>query len=142
MIAPWTDRFFWPALIGAWLAAITIAAALALPKNLEPILQPIIVVLAGLAAFMFMVMLLDRQARHAINTFNATTAKQLAKRSFFAHLFAPEWGDRRLLFVNRLVWLEVACAIFVDRQDLALLGFVSFMLSTMMMMLSWKAKVS
>ncbi|WP_133175346.1 hypothetical protein [Sphingomonas oleivorans] len=93
-----------------------------------------------MATIMFVLMLLDAPTRRAVNAFNSNAKKKWREMTWWERLFSSEYGDRRLLIVNRLVWLELAVFIFVRRQDLALLGFMSFAISTIMLMLMMKRR--
>lgn len=138
MLDRWTASFFWPALIAAWIGALVLAAGIVVPTALAPAVMPVTKALGALAGIMFVAVMADKPTRAAINSFNRSTAEASSKRSFFQQLFSAEYGDRRLLLVNRLVWFEMVVAIVMGRQDLALLGFVSFAVSGLMLMLGLK----
>lgn len=138
MVDRWTDLFFWPALVGAWVAAIVAASAAIFGDPIDLAILPVTVILASLAATMFVIALLDPPTRRAVEAFNQTSKTRWREMSWAERLFSEEYGDRRLLIVNRLVWAEGAIFIFAKMQDLALLSFVSFALSTLMLMLLMK----
>jgi hypothetical protein len=138
MVDRWTDQFFWPALIGAWVAAIAAAASALVGEPITGIVTPLTIVLALLATCMFAFALLDQPTRRAVEKFNRTSDTRWREMSWGQRLFAKEYGDRRLLIVNRLVWVEGSIFVIAGMQELALLGFISFALSTLMLMLLMK----
>lgn len=139
MVDRWTDQFFWPALIGAWVAAVVAAVGLA-GQPLNYLVPPVSAVLSALTVVMFILAVLDGPTRRAVDDFNLKSKARWREMTWWERLFSDEYGDRRLLIVNRLVGLEVAIFIIIGEQDLALLGFVSFALSTLMLMLMMKRR--
>jgi len=137
MLDRWTDLFFWPALIGAWVAAVVAAVGLA-GEPLNHVVPPVTAVLGALAIVMFILAVLDGPTRRAVDDFNLKSKARWREMTWWERLFSDEYGDRRLLIVNRLVGLEVAIFVIIRAQDLALLGFVGFALSTLMLMLMMK----
>ncbi|PTQ12003.1 hypothetical protein CLG96_05320 [Sphingomonas oleivorans] len=140
MVDRWTDSLFWPSLIGAWAGVLVGMAAALMRRPLIALVLPTTIMLGAMATIMFVLMLLDAPTRRAVNAFNSNAKKKWREMTWWERLFSSEYGDRRLLIVNRLVWLELAVFIFVRRQDLALLGFMSFAISTIMLMLMMKRR--
>lgn len=137
MISRSTDTFFWPALIGSWGAAVVGLLAALLPRPFDPLVFPSAVLLGGLAMAMFLTALFDAPTRKAVEAFNQHLQDRWRELSWCGRLFSPSYGDLRLLIINRLVCLEIAAFILTGNQDqgFALLAFISFALSTLMLML-------
>jgi len=142
MFDRWTDSFFWPALIGAWTGVVVAGAAAFIDDLFLDFVAPVTIMLGSLAAIMFVLMLFDAPTRRAVNSFNLNARDKKRETAWWERLFSPGHGDRRLLIVNRLVWLEVVVFIIMGRQELALLGFTSFALSSIMMMLMMKRRIA
>jgi len=138
MIDRWSDSFYWPALAGAWAGAVLGLLAILLPATFAALALPGAAMVGGLAAILFLAMLLDPPTRRAASAFNQTAAARSREMSWRERLFSPELGDLRLLIVNRLVWLEVLLSILTGNKEAGLLGFASFALSTLMLTLLLK----
>jgi hypothetical protein len=138
MIDRWTDTLFWPALGGAWIAMLVAVAAAIMPEPFLQLVVPATTALGIFAGAMFVLMLFDLPTRRAVDTFNRKARTRWPDMTWSQRFLSPEYGDRRLLIVNRLVWVVAVVCIFAKRQDLALLCFVSFALSTIMLMLMMK----
>lgn len=140
MIDRWTDKFFWPALVGAWVGVVAGPAAALMPHPFMGLVQPTTWALTSLAAAMFLVMLFDRPTRHAIDKFNFKQKALWRERTWKDRFFSTDYGDPRLLIVNRVVWLEMIVCLFSGRMDLAVLCFASFAVSTIMLLLMMKRR--
>lgn len=138
MIDRWSDSFYWPALAGAWAGACLGLLALLLPAPFAALALPGAAVVGGLAAILFVAMLLDPPTRRAVNAFNQTVGTRTRAMSWRERLFPRDHGDLRLLIVNRVVWLEVIAGILTGNTEAGLLGFTSFAVSTLMLILLLK----
>jgi hypothetical protein len=78
MISRSTDSFFWPALLGSWMAAVVAGLIAIAPLTFAPMALPLTALLGALAAVMFLVALFDRATRQAVDTFNRLRKKALA----------------------------------------------------------------
>ncbi|NML06184.1 hypothetical protein [Sphingomonas sp. G-3-2-10] len=112
--------------------------AILTPGTVAGLLLPAATVLGGLAAILFVVALLDAPTRRAVSAFNANAEARERELSWRGSLFSSRYGDMRLVIVNRVVWLEMLVFIFTGNMEAALLGFTSFALSTLMLMLMLK----
>lgn len=107
-------------------------------KPFTTLVFPTSAALAALTSIMFITMLFDVRTQRAVTAFNKTSKLQRQKKTWADRLFPQNYHDRRLLIVNRLVWLELVWFVFTNRRDLALLSFLSFAISTIMLMLMMK----
>jgi len=89
---------------------------------------------------MFVLMLADAPTRRALSDYNLHAEERSREISWQERLFCEEYGDRRIVIINRLVWLEGVVFVFGQRQDLALLCSTSFSISTLMAMLMLKRR--
>ena len=140
MLDRWTDGFFWPALIGAWTGALVAIAAALLGGPFPAMIGPTTIILAALSLVMFVLMLADAPTRRALSDYNLHAEERSREISWQERLFCEEYGDRRIVIINRLVWLEGVVFVFGQRQDLALLCSTSFSISTLMAMLMLKRR--
>ncbi|WP_459662078.1 hypothetical protein [Novosphingobium sp. 11B] len=140
MISRSTDSFFWPALLGSWMAAVVAGLIAIAPLTFAPMALPLTALLGALAAVMFLVALFDRATRQAVDTFNQRSKAQWRDMSWRERLFSRSYGDLRLLIINRLIALEMLAFIVTGNQGqhFALLAFIGFALSTLMLMLMMK----
>ena len=138
MIDRWTDRFFWPALIGAWAAVIVSLLAALVPKPFAALVFPSTVLLGALAAIIFVLMLFDPPTRRAIDIFKLTAEERLREMPWWERLFSPAYGDIRLLILNPVAVVAIVITALAGNQDCAVLGFLGFALSGLMTMLMLK----
>ena len=135
-----TDGFFWPALIGAWTGLLIGVLAVVMPPVFSAWVLPVTAVLALLAVVMFGAAVIDGPTRRAVAAFNIDQKEKWRGRTWWERLVSLDYGDRRLVLVNRLVWVEGIVFIVMRRPELALVCFVSFALSTLMLMLLMKRR--
>lgn len=135
-----TDGFFWPALTGAWAGGVVGVLAVVAPPVFLGWVSLVTAVLALLAVVMFGAAVMDGPTRRAVAAFNIDQSEKWRGRSWWERLVSLDYGDRRLVIVNRLVWVEGIVFIVMRRPELALVCFVSFALSTLMLMLLMKRR--
>ncbi|MBB5713152.1 hypothetical protein [Sphingomonas xinjiangensis] len=140
MFDRWTDAFFWPALIGAWTGALVAIAAVLLGNPFPAMIGPTTIILAALSLAMFVLMLADAQTRRAVKNYNLHAGERSREMTWRERLFSKEYGDRRIVIINRFAWLAAVVFVFAQRQDLALLCITSFFISTLMAMLMLKRR--
>lgn len=140
MIDRWTDRLFWPALTGAWAAMLLGLAAAVAPRPFTAWIAPATMALAALALVMFVTMLCDPPTRRAIDSFNRHEDAGPGGAPWRRRSFSANYGDRRLMIVNRLAALALLMVALMGRQDLAVLCFVSVAISALMLMLMLKRR--
>ncbi|EJU09220.1 hypothetical protein LH128_30069, partial [Sphingomonas sp. LH128] len=87
MISRSTDSFFWPALLGSWMAAVVPGLIAIAPLTFAPMALPLTALLGALAAVMFLVALFDRATRQAVDTFNQRSKAQWRDMSWRERLF-------------------------------------------------------
>lgn len=96
--------------------------------------------LAALALVMFVTMLCDPPTRRAIDSFNRHEDAGPGGAPWRRRSFSANYGDRRLMIVNRLAALALLMVALMGRQDLAVLCFVSVAISALMLMLMLKRR--
>ena len=103
---------------------------------------PTAIGLGSLAATMFVLALFDAPTRIAVSSFNLDSNEQRRNISWSDRLLSSDYGDLRLLIINRLVALETVIFIFADlgHDLIAVVCFESFALSTLMLMLMLKRR--
>lgn len=140
MISRSTDSFFWPALLGSWMAAVVAGLIAIAPLTFAALTLPVAAFLGALAAVMFLVALFDGATRQTVEAFNQRSKGQWRDMSWRERFFSRSYGDLRLLIINRLIALEMLVFIFTGNQgqQFALIAFIGFALSTLMLMLMMK----
>lgn len=117
------------------MAAVVAALAFVAPMTFDQIALPVTALLSPVAIAMFFVAVFDGRTRKAVDAFNL----QYNDLSWRERIFSSKYGDRRLLFINRLIWLEMLALMFTGNLfPLFVLGFIGFALSGLMMMLMFK----
>lgn len=91
-------------------------------------------VVGAICVPLFIVALADRNTRSAVERTRAQLERQWRSMTWRQRTLFPEEADRLLLFLNRLLWVEAAVAIFFDRPGV-MLAFAGFFLTALLIFL-------
>ncbi|WEK43607.1 MAG: hypothetical protein P0Y64_01890 [Candidatus Sphingomonas colombiensis] len=122
------------------MAAVVAGLIAIAPLTFAPLTLPFTALLVVLAAVMFLVTLFDGATRQAVDAFNQRSKGRWRNMSWHERFFSRSYGDLRLLIINRLIALEMLAFIFtgIRGRQFALIAFIGFALSTLMLMLMMK----
>ena len=127
---------YWPAAIASCSGiALALGAALQV-ESIRSMVFPAEVALASLAGFLFLLLLIDPEARRAVDAYNSQ-ARRRTKRCWSEWIFPPGI-DRRLMSLALAAWAEIAVLNLRGAKDLAVLPCLSFFVAGLMAMLMMK----
>ena len=147
MIDRLTDKFYWPALVGAWVGVAVVASIILFDEAARVLTYPTQMGLAALCATAFIVMLLDRKTRNAVNSYNfyirdnRDELKARQKELGWIRTFCrsdPDFPDPPLQRTLRAAWITGVITMFIGNKPASLIAFESFFLVGIMLMMRMK----
>lgn len=132
----WTDKLFWPSTVGSGLGVLIVVPAAFGVEWVSDLVQPAEVILGSFAGLLFLVLLIDTDARRAVDAYNLN-APRWRDQSWRERLL-PSGIDRRLMMLVWMAGLEIIALNWTGGRELALLPFLCAFLAAAMAMLMMK----